>query len=130
MKDTASGKMIDDYWEASKKMLMESDFLQSLRDFDRDNIPPKIIEKIKPYVNNPEFEPSKILQASKAAYGLCCWVRAMEAYDRVAKVVGPKKKKLGEAEKELEVASDRIKTVFALHLLYPYRKMCVHRQFC
>jgi dynein heavy chain len=32
-----------------------------------------------------------IKKASKAAYGLCCWVRAMEAYDRVAKVVAPKK---------------------------------------
>ena len=36
----------------------------------------------------------------KAAYGLCCWVRAMEAYDRVAKVVAPKKAKLAEAEAE------------------------------
>lgn len=102
-KDANSGKMVDDYWEASKKMLMESDFLQSLRVFDKDNIPQKIVDKIRPYVHNPEFEPSKILQASKAAYGLCCWVRAMEAYDRVAKIVGPKKQKLGEAEKELEV---------------------------
>ncbi|GMH33280.1 hypothetical protein BSKO_01114 [Bryopsis sp. KO-2023] len=110
VKDANSGKMVDDFWEASKKMLMESDFLQSLRDFDKDNIPLKIVEKIRPYVNNPEFEPSKILQASKAAYGLCCWVRAMEAYDRVAKLVGPKKQKLGEAEQELEVVMSALRT--------------------
>lgn len=124
VKDAASGKMVDDYWEASKKMLMESDFLQSLRDFDRDNIPAKIIEKIKPYVNNPEFEPSKILQASKAAYGLCCWVRAMEAYDRVAKVVGPKKQKLGEAEQELEVTTANLGALFHL-LLETIFTMCM-----
>ena len=41
-----------------------------------------------------------VQKASKAAYGLCCWVRAMEAYDRVAKVVAPKKAKLAEAEAE------------------------------
>ena len=41
--------------------------------------------------------------SSKAAFGLCCWVRAMEAYDRVAKVVGPKKISLTKAESELEV---------------------------
>ena len=44
-----------------------------------------------------------IYQVSKAAYGLCCWVRAMESYDRVAKVVEPKKAKLAEAEGQLDV---------------------------
>ena len=43
------------------------------------------------------------MQASKAAYGLCCWVRAMESYDRVAKVVEPKRAKLADAEEQLEV---------------------------
>ena len=29
------------------------------------------------------FRPAQtVKKASKAAYGLCCWVRAMEAYDR------------------------------------------------
>ena len=31
LKDPGSGRMVDDYWEASKKMLMEVDFLGSLR---------------------------------------------------------------------------------------------------
>lgn len=44
------------------------------------------------------------LQVSKAAYGLCCWVRAMEVYDRVAKVVGPKKEALKQAETQLQVS--------------------------
>jgi dynein heavy chain len=44
-----------------------------------------------------------VLQVSKAAYGLCCWVRAMEVYDRVAKVVGPKKEALKKAEAQLQV---------------------------
>ena len=103
MKDPGSGKMVDDYWAASTKMLMESDFLDNLRTFDKDNIDPSIVKRIKPYVDNPEFEPKKIQQASNAAYGLCCWVRAMEAYDRVVKVVGPKKAKLKESEGELQV---------------------------
>ncbi|KAL3158235.1 hypothetical protein ABBQ38_010487 [Trebouxia sp. C0009 RCD-2024] len=103
VKDPQSGKMVEDYWEASKKMLMETDFLQSLRSFDKDHIPVAVVQKIKPYIANPEFEPNKILTVSKAAYGLCCWVRAMESYDRVAKVVEPKKAKLAEAEGQLDV---------------------------
>jgi hypothetical protein len=44
--------------------------------------------------------PEKIRSVSTAAYGLCCWIRAMEAYDRVAKVVAPKKAALAVAEAE------------------------------
>ncbi|DBB17907.1 TPA: hypothetical protein ACH3X3_002922 [Trebouxia sp. C0006] len=103
VKDPQSGKMVEDYWEASKKMLMENDFLQSLRSFDKDHIPVPVVQKIKPYIANPEFEANKILTVSKAAYGLCCWVRAMESYDRVAKVVEPKKAKLAAAEEQLDI---------------------------
>jgi len=103
VKDKDSGKMVDDYWEVSKKMLMESGFLQSLKSYDKDNIPPATITKIKVYVANPDFTPEVVLKASKAAYGLCCWVRAMESYDRVAKVVGPKKIALAQAEADLEI---------------------------
>jgi dynein heavy chain, axonemal len=102
-KDANTGKTDDDYWEPAKKLLMESDFLEKLRAYDKDNIDPKVIAKIQPYLSNPEFEPEKVLQASKAAYGLCCWVRAMDSYDRVVKVVEPKKKKLAESEAELAV---------------------------
>eukprot|EP00854_Cymbomonas_tetramitiformis_P002297 gene2297-3019_t len=111
VKDPGSGKMVDDFWETSKKMLSDADFLASLRVFDKDNIPPAIIVKIRPYVANPDFDPVKIRTASTAAFGLCCWVRAMEAYDRVAKVVAPKKASLAEAEGALEkvMAALRIK---------------------
>ena len=40
------------------------------------------------YCSNPEFDPAKVKNASSAAEGLCKWVRAMEIYDRVAKVSG------------------------------------------
>ena len=43
-----------------------------------------------------------ILPSPSLAYlGLCKWVLALEVYDRVAKVVAPKKEKLKEAEAEL-----------------------------
>jgi len=99
--DPAGGvKKVDDYWGPSQILLADPNFLSDLQTFDKDNISVQIIEKIRPYVNNESFEPEVIKKASKAAYGLCCWVRAMEAYDRVAKVVAPKKAKLAEAEAE------------------------------
>ena len=55
----------------------------------------------KEYMTNPEFDPAKVSNASSAAEGLCRWVQAMEIYDRVAKVVAPKKIALKEAETQL-----------------------------
>ena len=60
------------------------------------------------YVSNPEFDPALIKNASTACEGLCRWVRAMDIYDKVAKVVAPKKIKLAEAEGELSVQMDKL----------------------
>eukprot|EP00736_Rhodelphis_marinus_P007919 Rmarinus@m.2764 len=94
------GKKILDYWEPSKGILNDPNFLKTLTDYDKDNIPQATIDRIRPFLSNPDFEPNKVKSASKAAYGLCCWVRAMEKYDRVAKVVAPKRKALAEANEE------------------------------
>ena len=59
-------------------------------------------------MSNPEFEPSLVKNASKACEGICKWVRALDIYDRVIKVVAPKKLKLAEAEAELEVQMSKL----------------------
>jgi dynein heavy chain, axonemal len=90
--------------------LSDMKFLQKLQEFDKDNIPADRMKIIRDkYITNPEFVPDKIKSASSAAEGLCKWCRAMEAYDRVAKVVAPKKVKLKEAESDLERAMAALK---------------------
>lgn len=59
---------------------------------------------------NPDFNPDVVKAASTACEGLCRWVRAMEVYDRVAKVVAPKKAKLAIAQQELAVQMDKLNT--------------------
>nr|XP_023674913.1 dynein heavy chain 3, axonemal [Paramormyrops kingsleyae] len=101
---SGSGKMIEDYWGASKKLLGDMKFLESLKAFDKDNIPAANMKKIREkFINHPDFQPSIIKNVSSACEGLCRWVRAMEVYERVAKVVAPKKERLIEAEEELAV---------------------------
>lgn len=51
-------------------------------EYDKDNIPPAVVAAIRPYLERPELNPESVRKASKAAYGLMEWVRAMEAYDR------------------------------------------------
>ncbi|ORX87075.1 hypothetical protein BCR32DRAFT_215666 [Anaeromyces robustus] len=100
----ATGKRVEDYWGPSKNLLGDMKFLESLKTYDKDNISPAIMKQIRSkYIENPEFDPDKIKNASSAAEGLCKWVRAMECYDRVAKEVAPKKEKLKIAEDELAV---------------------------
>eukprot|EP00803_Ostreobium_quekettii_P003694 evm.model.scf_198.7 EVM.evm.TU.scf_198.7 scf_198:70733-88803(+) len=98
---SGSGKKIDDYWEPSKKLLGEANFVTRLKEYDKDNVPAKIIDKIrKEYTSTPDFTPANAAKASSAAEGLCKWVCAMDQYDKVAKVVAPKKAALAEAEAE------------------------------
>ena len=56
------------------------------------------------------YDVTKVAKASSAAEGLCCWVRAMEVYDRVAKVVAPKKEALKIKIKDVELLMATLKT--------------------
>ena len=97
-----SGKKIEDYWGPSKILLSDMKFLDSLKAYDKDNINPAVMKQIRSkYMDNPEFVPDIVKNASSAAEGLCRWVRALECYDRVAKVVAPKKEDLAKAENAL-----------------------------
>ena len=45
--DAASGKMMDDYWGPSVKLLGDMKFLDRLRLYDKDNIPHAVMQKIR-----------------------------------------------------------------------------------
>ena len=84
-------------------------FLESLITFDKDNIPENVVEKIrKSYLTNVNFDPDKIKTASTACEGLCKWVYAISEYDKVAKVVAPKKKALAEAQAVYNDAMEKL----------------------
>lgn len=53
------------------------------------------------YISDRDFNPNKVKNVSTACEGLCKWIRAMDIYDRVAKIVAPKQKALAVAEHEL-----------------------------
>ncbi|XP_055917464.1 dynein axonemal heavy chain 7 [Eupeodes corollae] len=97
--------MIEDYWGPSKRVLGDIKFLDSLLNFDKDNIPPAIIKKLQDRIlTNENFDPDKIKSASTACEGLCRWVIALTKYDVVAKVIAPKKIALAAAEAEYNAA--------------------------
>jgi dynein heavy chain len=105
------GKKIDDYWEAGKKELLTDakTFIDSLKSFDKDHIPDKVIKGIQPFIDDENFTPKAIEKASKACTAVCMWVRAMHKYHFVALGVAPKRAALAEAEAELEVVMGKLK---------------------
>ncbi|MEQ2228566.1 Dynein heavy chain 3, axonemal, partial [Ilyodon furcidens] len=106
---SGSGKMIEDFWGPSKKLLADLKFLENLKTYDKDNIPVPFIKKIREkFIDHPDFQPSIIKNVSSACEGLCKWVRAMEVYERVNRIVAPKKERLKLAENELAVQMEML----------------------
>ncbi|XP_025198734.1 LOW QUALITY PROTEIN: dynein heavy chain 3, axonemal-like [Melanaphis sacchari] len=104
-----SGRMIEDFWGPSQKLISDTKFLESLKTYDKDNIDPTIMKHIREkYISDPDFNPSKIKVVSNACEGLCKWIRALDVYDKVKKVVGPKQEKLKQAEMDYNVQIEKL----------------------
>ena len=77
-----SSKKIMDYWAPSQKMMGDKGFIPRLKEYDKDNISPKIMKTIRTtYMPNEKFNAESAAKASSAAAGLCKWVLAMECFD-------------------------------------------------
>ncbi|GFR44385.1 hypothetical protein Agub_g5605 [Astrephomene gubernaculifera] len=95
-------------WDTAKRLLGDAQFMRSLEEFDKDNIPDNTIKKLQKYLENPDYTPDLVAKVSKAARSLCMWTHAMNTYHRVAKVVEPKKAALRQAEGQLSEANSKL----------------------
>jgi hypothetical protein len=93
-------------WDESKKLLADVRLLDNMRWYDKDNIAPTIIAKLeRNYLANPHFTPDAVAMQSTAASSFVRWVHAMVTYDRIARIVEPKRNALRESEEQLEDAT-------------------------
>jgi len=60
------------------------------------------------FLQDPEFNPDKIVQKSVAAAGLCAWIINIHRYHQVFLIVGPKQKALQDSQEELQEAQNRL----------------------
>eukprot|EP00960_Hanusia_phi_P069522 767109-Hanusia_phi.AAC.3 len=97
----------DNYSEASK-MMNESSFLADLQNFPKESITDEDCELLAPYIHHPLFTEEMAAKASGLAVGLCKWVKAMETYHMIAKVVIPKMDALRLKEAELATAMRKL----------------------
>ena len=105
-------KKVEDFFGPAKKMMADvKSFIDELKSYDKDNISPAIMKVIRDKYKPMEmFTPEAAAKGSSAAEGLCRWILAMEIYDRVAKVVAPKKAQLAVAEGEYAEAMKGLAT--------------------
>ena len=80
-------------------------FVTSLKSYDKDNIKDATLKKLKKFTQDERFVPEQIKAKSGAAMSVAMWVKAMDVYSDVLKVVTPLRAQLAEAEKEAAVAT-------------------------
>ncbi len=100
------GKKTDDWWSPSQKQLLADPgaLLKNLFAYDKDNIDPAVIAKLKPIVEREDFSPAAVAKQSQAVAPLCKFVHAMVKYDHVVKVIKPMQDSLAVAEATLAAA--------------------------
>ena len=98
---------IQDFWGYSKKNLLNAKLINRVKQFKEEKIkaiPGAKIQKLKQFIQKPEFEKDKVYGASKAAGSLSMWIRAViKTYDALL-IVEPKKIQLAQAQEKLAVA--------------------------
>ncbi|XP_047429543.1 dynein axonemal heavy chain 2 [Mugil cephalus] len=95
-------------WAEAKRQLGEANFIKTLVNFDKDNISDRVLKKIGQYCKQVDFQPEIIGKVSLAAKSLCMWVRAMEVYGRIFRVVEPKRIQLNAAMSQLKEKQDAL----------------------
>lgn len=78
--------------------------LKKCKSYDKDNVDPEIINKLRPVIASDNFQDDVLKKASGAAYGLSKWVKAIVQYDDAMKIVKPKQEQLKGAKEESAAA--------------------------
>ncbi len=101
-------KQSEPTWAEAKRQLGDPNFIGSLKEFDKNNIPDKVLRKINKYTSMPDFQPEKVGAVSLASKSLCLWVRAIEVYGQVYRVVQPKQERYNQAMAQLKEKRDAL----------------------
>lgn len=93
-----TGEKLEENWNDAKKMLGNSQLLQLLKNFPKDDLTDKQIKRVNKYFTE-DLTLEKMQSISKAGYGLLTWVVAIVKYYEVARNVAPLRAKVKEMEK-------------------------------
>ena len=109
MKAPDGKSSVIDYWETSKKLLLNATLLKNLQNYDKDNMSDELVQTIQPILNTEEFSDDKMKNASVAAFGIAKWCRAIVGYHGAMKIVIPRQLELKEAKASAAAAEKAAK---------------------
>ena len=102
----------DRSWAKVKIMMNKVDqFLDSLINYDKENIHPNVLVAMEPYIKNKEFDPDFVKSKSNAAAGLCSWAINILKFYEVYCDVKPKRDALAAANKMLNDAQTKLQGI-------------------
>ena len=102
----------DRTWAKIKIMMNKVDqFLDSLINYDKENIHPNVLVAMEPYMKNKEFDPDFVKSKSNAAAGLCSWAINILKFYEVYCDVKPKRDALAAANKMLNDAQTKLEGI-------------------
>ncbi|XP_008070221.1 dynein heavy chain 9, axonemal-like [Carlito syrichta] len=102
----------DRSWKAAKVTMAKVDgFLDLLINFDKENIHENCLKAIRPYLQDPEFNPEFVATKSYAAAGLCSWVINIVRFYEVFCDVEPKRQALSKATADLTASQEKLAAI-------------------
>ncbi|KAH0629591.1 hypothetical protein JD844_011790, partial [Phrynosoma platyrhinos] len=104
----------DRSWKAAKVAMAKVDgFLDSLINFNKENIHENCLRALQPYLQDAQFKPELVTSKSYAAAGLCSWVINIVRFHEVYCDVEPKRQALSKANAELSAAQEKLASIKA-----------------
>ena len=91
-------------WPMAQKALADMKFLDRLRNFEKDAVAPKVLNKVKNLTSKPEFNIEQMTKASKAAGGLARWCYSIRLYCEAQIIVRPLLERQSEMTTKFETA--------------------------
>ena len=108
-----NGGLSDKSWKAAQKMMGNPEafkkFLMGFKDdIDSGRVPDKNFKAVRYYTGLDHFNVETMANKSKAAKGLCDWVKNIVDYYDCVRQVEPKREALRQAESQLAAANEKL----------------------
>ncbi|KAK8888171.1 hypothetical protein M9Y10_039235 [Tritrichomonas musculus] len=100
-----------DYFGAARDLYSDPRFMSNIKKWTEENktkIGNDKINKLKPVLEDPEFQPSIMVKKSQPAAALCQWVHALKLFHDVNAIAEPKRQKRDEAKLNAEKATQTV----------------------
>eukprot|EP00928_Gymnodinium_smaydae_P014512 TRINITY_DN15331_c0_g1_i1.p1 TRINITY_DN15331_c0_g1~~TRINITY_DN15331_c0_g1_i1.p1 ORF type:complete len:860 (+),score=116.02 TRINITY_DN15331_c0_g1_i1:324-2582(+) len=114
VKAERDGGLTDDYWPPALKLLAGGQILGMMFDYDKDNIPDDVVEKVRLMLEMDHCHPYAVMRCSVVAEAFLHWARAMVGYNDVASRLQPGKEQFRMLEQSLAEHVKKMENVISL----------------